>query len=77
MTLRQSGKKRTVRLVSFGLRSDGRAAWTRGRSGPDRYVLNVERLRGKPLVRVRLWRNGSPVGGPAVVGAARIRIAGT
>jgi hypothetical protein len=74
MTLRRGGKKASVRLLSFGLRSDARAAWLRGRSGPDRYVLNVERLSGKPLVRVRLWQNGTPVGGPAVVGAARIRL---
>jgi hypothetical protein len=75
MRLRRGGKARSVRLLSFGLRSDARAAWLRGRSGADSYVLNVERLRGKPLVRVRLWQNGSPVGGPAIVRAARIRIA--
>jgi hypothetical protein len=74
MRLRQRGKERSVRLLSFGLRSDARAAWVRGRSGPDRYVLNVERLRRKPLVRVRLWQNGMPVGASAVVGAARIRL---
>ena len=75
MTFRERGKLRSVRLLSFGLRDDRRAAWLRGLSGPDRYVVNVERLRGKQLVRVRVWRNGTPVGAPATMPAAKVRMA--
>jgi hypothetical protein len=74
MTFRDRGKLRSVRLISLGV--DGaRAAWLRGRSGPDRYVINLERLRGKRLVRVRVWRNGAPVGAPATVPTRKLRIA--
>jgi hypothetical protein len=75
MTVRQNGRRRAVRLLSFGLRGDARAAWVRGRSGPDRFVLNLERLHGKPLFRVRVWRNGTPVGAPATVAASKLRLA--
>ncbi|MGZ8740936.1 MAG: hypothetical protein ACXWZ8_10120, partial [Gaiellaceae bacterium] len=75
MTFRDRGKLRSVRLLSLGLRDDARAAWLRGLSGPDRYVVSVERLRGKRLVRVRVWRNGTPVGAPATVPARKLRIA--
>jgi hypothetical protein len=74
ISFRQRGTLRTVRLTAFGLRSDGRAAWVRGASGPDRYVLNVEKLRGKPLYRVRLWKNGTQVGAPVVVPTSKLRI---
>jgi hypothetical protein len=75
MTFRARGKLRSVRLLSLGLREDARAAWLRGRSGPDRYVINLERLRGKRLFRVRLWQNGSPVGTPVTVPASKLRLA--
>lgn len=75
MTFRDRGKLRSARLISFGLREDGRAAWLRGLAGPDRYVLNLERLRGNRIVRVRVWRNGSPVGAPATVPARKLLIA--
>ena len=74
MSFRHRGKLRSARVISFGLREDRRAAWLRGLSGPDRYVVNVERLRGKQLVRVRVWRNGSPVGAAATVAAAKLRL---
>lgn len=75
MTFRDQGKLRSVRLLSLGLRDDARAAWLRGLSGPDRYVVNVERLHGRRLVRVRVWRNGTPVGAPATVPARKLQIA--
>ena len=75
MTFRDRGKLRSVRLLSLGLRSDARSVWLRGLSGPDRYVANLERLSGKPLVRTRVWRNGVPFGGPATVAARKLRIA--
>lgn len=75
LTLVDRGRLRTVRVLSLGLREDGRAAWLRGIGGSDRYVLNLERLRGKRLVRVRLWKNGVPVGGPATVPAKALLLA--
>jgi hypothetical protein len=74
MTFRHRGKVRSARFVSLGLREDRRAAWLRGLSGPDRYVVNIERLRGKRLVRVRVWRNGSPLGTSVTVPAAKLRM---
>ena len=74
MTFRHRGKLRSARLVSLGLREDQRAAWLRGLSGPDRYVVNIERLRGKQLVRVRVWRNGRPLGTSVTVPAAKLRL---
>lgn len=74
MTLRRNAKLVPVRLTTFGLRADGRAAWLSGRSGSDRYVLNVERLRAKPLFRIRIWQNGTPLGGGATVPARKLRI---
>jgi hypothetical protein len=74
LSFRQGGKVRAVRLTALGIRSDARAGWIRGASGPDRYVLNVERLRAKPLLRVRMWRNGTPVGGAATIPASKLRI---
>jgi hypothetical protein len=73
--LRHGGNVRAVRLISFGLRKDVRAAWLRGRSGSDRYVVNVERLRARPLYRVRTWRNGAQVGGAATVPVSKLRLA--
>ena len=75
LVFRKGGKLRSVRLLSLGLRDDGKAAWLRGISGSDRYVINIERLRGKPLFQTRIWRNGSPLGGPAIVRAGKLKLA--
>lgn len=74
MTFLQRGKLRTVRLVSLGLREDARAAWLRGSAGSDRYVIKLERMRGKKLVQTRVWRNGTPLGGPALVRGAKLQL---
>jgi hypothetical protein len=74
LRLRERGTIRTVRVRALGLRDKGRAAWLSGTAGTKRYILQIERLRSKPLVRVRLWRNGSPLGRGSTIPASRLQI---
>ncbi len=74
LRLRERGTARTVRMRALGLRADGRVAWLSGTAGPNRYILQIARLRGKPLVRVRLWRNTSPLGPGSTIPAGQLQI---
>ena len=74
LRLRERGTTRMVRLRALGLRDNGRVAWMGGSAGTNRYILQLERLRGRPSVRVRLWRNGSPAGRVSTVPASRLHI---
>lgn len=74
LRLRERGTARTVRLHALGLRDNGRVAWLSGTAGPNRYILQLERLRRKPLVRVRVWRNGSPLAVGSTIPADRLQI---
>ena len=68
------GPKRVVRVTALGLRSDARAAWLNGTDGKKRYLVNAERVRGKALYRVRIWRDGALLFRPALVPARALRL---
>jgi hypothetical protein len=74
LVLTGRGQQRKVRLTALGLRGDARAAWLNGTDGKKRYLVNVERLAGKPLVRVRIWRDGVLLFRPALVPAKALRL---
>jgi hypothetical protein len=76
LVLTGRGPARKVRLTALGLRSDKRAAWLNGTDGKKRYIVNVERLAGKPSVRIRIWRDGVLLFKPAVVPAKAFRLTG-
>lgn len=77
LALNDHGVSRVVRLTALGLREDGRAAWLNGTDGRVRYLVHMERLRGRPLVRVRVWRDGVLLARAATVQAARLQITKT
>jgi hypothetical protein len=74
LVLTGRGPARKVRLTALGLRSDGRAAWLNGTDGAKRYIVNVERLAGRPKLRVRIWRDGVLLFKPALVPAKAFRL---
>jgi hypothetical protein len=72
LRLRGPGPDRVIRITAVGLRTDGRAAWLNGTDGAKRYLLHAERIAGKPVYRVRVWRDGVQLARPALVPARRL-----
>jgi hypothetical protein len=77
LTLRGRGPARLVRLTALGFRADARALWANGTDGTKRYLLHAERVPGRPLFRLRVWRDGVQLVRPALVPARQLRISGT
>ena len=75
MTLRGLGPVRSVRLTALGLRADARSVWLNGTDGKKRYLLHAERVAGRPVFRVRVWRDGIQIVRPALVPARRLLLA--
>ena len=75
LTLRGRGPARVVRVTAVGLRTDRRAVWLNGTDGSKRYLLHAERIAGKPVFRVRVWRDGVQLARPALVPARRLQLA--
>jgi len=74
LTLRGRGPAKVVRLTALGLRSDARAVWLNGTDGAKRYLLHAERVPGKALFRLRIWRDGVLLYRPALVPAHALRL---
>ena len=74
LVLTGRGPKKVVRLTALGLRSDARAVWLNGTDGKKRYLLNIERVAGKPAFRVRIWRDGALLFRPARVPAKSLHL---
>ena len=74
LTLRGLGPVRVVRVTAVGLRTDRRAVWLNGTDGSKRYLLHAERVAGKAMLRVRVWRDGIMLVRPALVPAVRLRL---
>ena len=74
LVLTGRGPKKVVRLTALGLRSDARAVWLNGTDGKKRYLLNIERVAGKPAFRVRIWRDGVLLFRPARVPAKSLHL---
>ena len=74
LTLRGLGPARVVRVTAVGLRTDRGAVWLNGTDGSKRYLLHAERVAGKPMFRVRVWRDGILLVRPALVPAGRLRL---
>ena len=75
LTLRGRAPVRVVRVTAVGLRTDKRAVWLNGTDGSKRYLLHAERVAGKPVFRVRVWRDGIQLARPALVPAAQLQLA--
>jgi hypothetical protein len=46
-----------------------------GTDGSKRYLLHAERIAGKPVFRVRVWRDGIQLVRPALVPARQLQLA--
>jgi hypothetical protein len=75
LTLRGPGPDRVVRITALGRRTDSRAVWLNGTDGSKRYLLHAERIAGKPVFRVRVWRDGIQLVRPALVPARQLQLA--